>query len=214
MQSEASSNERLVVHGDGTVTDTETGLMWTTSTFGRNLYGVIREMPRNKDIDANMKGFTWKEATEIFGRGRKRGRGEVKPGLSSDTYEDYEFGKTCEVTIGNHNDWRLPTVEEAKTLIHESNPARNWRMTINTSVFGEWPADVWTATFAYKEYAGRGCAWSMHNGEVIDPEAYCSDPKCVLLVRSGAAFNASAAVSLQGRKSLRRNWFGGLFRTD
>ncbi|HEY6801974.1 MAG TPA: DUF1566 domain-containing protein [Pyrinomonadaceae bacterium] len=211
MQSEASNNERLVVHGDGTVTDSETGLMWTTSTFGKNLYGVIREMPRNKDIDANMKGFTWREATEIFGRGRKRGRGEVKPGLSSDTYEDYEFAKTCPVTIGNYDDWRLPTVEESKTLIHESHPVVNSITSVNTKVFGNTP-DLWTATYSYFEV--EHCAWSMHGGYTVDGQAYCSDPKCVLLVRSGAAFNASAAVSSQGRKSRRRNWFGGLFRTD
>lgn len=208
MQSEASNNERLIVHGDGTVTDTETDLMWTTAAIGKNQYGKICEMAG--DMSELTYGLTWYEATKLFGKGRKRPLGPLKDGLSSETYEGYEFAQSCQLRVGNYDDWRLPTVEECKTLLHESESV--YETFINTKVFGESRPDLWTATFSQKEQ-GSFYAWEMHYGYTVGTTE-CQAKRFVLLVRSGAAFNAWKAESTDCRRSRDGNWFGRLFRTD
>ena len=210
MQNEASNSERLVVHGDGTVSDSETDLMWTTAAIGKNPYGKICEMPG--DADEYVSGFTWGEAVKLFGKGRKRSPGKVNWGLSSDTYDGYEFAQTCPLRVANYDDWRLPTVEETKTLLHESHSV--YDTLINTKVFGESRPELWTATYSYRDEQWRDCAWSMHYGYQVDSQACCSEKKFVLLVRSGAAFNARANLSIQGQTNRHRSWFGRLFRND
>lgn len=207
MQNEATTKERLIIHGDGTVTDSETGLMWTVSTFGKNIYGTVHELDADEASgrlgvemqntnyglirEGEVNGFTWTEATKLFGRGRKIYPKTLTKGLSSDTYKGYEFAKSCPVSVGNYNDWRLPTVEEIATLVHEKNPNRNYDTMVNTKVFGE-PLDLWTATYAYnKNPEGRSSAWSLYNGWCITFESYCYEKKLVRLVRSGSAFNVS-----------------------
>lgn len=64
---------------------------------------MIREMPRNaRDIELHVSGFTWGDAVKLFGRGRKKPPrlGTFAEGLSPDTYRDYEFASSCQVTIG------------------------------------------------------------------------------------------------------------------
>lgn len=70
MQNEATTEERLIIHGDGTVTDSKTDLMWTISIFGKNIYSKICE--------GEVNGFMWTEAVELFGRGRKIPTEKVK----------------------------------------------------------------------------------------------------------------------------------------
>jgi len=196
MPGESINNDRLIGHGDGTVTDSKTGLMWTVSTFGRLSDGAICE--------GEVNGFTWSEATELFGRGRNiypkvapnpTGEGNIEKELTSDTYKGYQFSTICPLSVGNQNDWRLPTVEEIWTLVHEENPYGFYKYKINSKVFGE-PEDLWTATYAGKHGAqGEGSAWATHEastgGTSIHFETYCRERRPVRLVRSGSAFNAT-----------------------
>jgi hypothetical protein len=66
------ADSRFVDNGDGTVTDTKTGLMWAQTD--------------------NMGHISWKNA-KLY----------------------------CEnIILSEHNDWRMPTIEELKTLFNES----------------------------------------------------------------------------------------------
>ncbi|CAK8722426.1 hypothetical protein GCAAIG_12085 [Candidatus Electronema halotolerans] len=72
---------QYIDHGDGTVTDTKTGLMWKRCLEG--LEGVNCE-------EGKVKTYTWNEAVERFKN----------------------------VEYAGYSDWRLPTIDELKTLVH------------------------------------------------------------------------------------------------
>lgn len=71
-----AARDRFVDNGDGTVTDTATGLMWAK--------------------EDNMGDITWREA-EVYCR-------------------------TPPIAGYRYSDWRMPTVEELRTLYHEEGP--------------------------------------------------------------------------------------------
>jgi hypothetical protein len=68
-------------HGDGTVTDTKTGLMWKRCL--ERLSGVSCE-------DGKVEKYTWDEAVKRFKN----------------------------VAYAGYSNWRLPTIDELKTLVH------------------------------------------------------------------------------------------------
>jgi len=76
---------RYLDHGDGTVTDTQTHLMWKKCSEG--LSGADCSIGKPTD-------FAWTEAMSKFAKA---------PSFAA------------------HNDWRLPTIEELRTLIQCSN---------------------------------------------------------------------------------------------
>lgn len=79
---------RFIDHGDGTITDTETGLMWKRCLEG--LSGVNCE-------EGKVEKYTWHEAVKRFKN----------------------------VEYAGYADWRLPTIDELKTLVHCSKGVRN-----------------------------------------------------------------------------------------
>lgn len=196
MQDESTINGRLVINGDGTVTDTETGLMWTASEIGKSSDGKICEGGEN--------GFTWSEATELFGRGREMrpmanqvsgSIGTIEPDLIQSIYKNYKFSKYPHVFIGNYNDWRLPTVEEAWSLFTEENNQYEKKRIINLKTFRK-ANDIWTASYSGEHGArGEGTAWSTHHHTdqtvLLHFEDYCSNKHPVRLVRSGNVFNST-----------------------
>ncbi|MGR0482161.1 MAG: Lcl C-terminal domain-containing protein [Candidatus Electronema sp. V4] len=72
---------QYIDHGDGTITDTKTGLMWKRCAEG--LSGVNCE-------EGKLEKYTWDDAVESF--------------------KDVEYA--------GYSDWRLPTIEELKTLVY------------------------------------------------------------------------------------------------
>ncbi|XCN72502.1 MAG: DUF1566 domain-containing protein [Candidatus Electrothrix aestuarii] len=71
---------QYIDHGDGTITDTETGLMWKRCAEG--LSGVNCE-------EGEMERYTWDEAVKRFKK----------------------------IDYAGYADWRLPTIDELKTLL-------------------------------------------------------------------------------------------------
>jgi hypothetical protein len=84
---------RFVDNGDGTITDTQTHLMWEKKDDGGGLH----------DRDAT---YGWKDATSVFlgAVNGVSGDGTVQPGL------------------GGHNDWRLPNTAELQTILAAPYP--------------------------------------------------------------------------------------------
>jgi hypothetical protein len=72
---------QYINHGDGTITDTKTGLMWKRCSEG--LSGVNCE-------EGKVKKYTWTDAVKRF--------------------KDVEYA--------GYADWRLPTIDELKTLVY------------------------------------------------------------------------------------------------
>ncbi|MCI5219842.1 MAG: DUF1566 domain-containing protein [Candidatus Electrothrix sp. LOE2] len=135
---------QYIDHGDGTVTDTKTGLMWKRCSEG--LSGVNCE-------DGKAKEYTWNDAVERFKN----------------------------VEYAGYSDWRLPTIDELKTLMYCSKGADKdgWcndgseRPTINQQAFPNtetfsvvWSGSpnagnsdyAWHVDFSvgYSNYDGRG----------------------------------------------------------
>ncbi len=134
---------QYIDHGDGTVTDTKTGLMWKRCMEG--LSGVNCE-------EGKVKEYTWNEAVERF--------------------KDVEYA--------GYKDWRLPTIDELKTLVHCSKGKDkdgtckdgSERPTINQQAFPNAEASlVWSGSpvadnsdaawsvhfdYGYSYYGGRG----------------------------------------------------------
>jgi hypothetical protein len=97
---EPMNADRLIVNRDGTVTDSETLLMWTVSEFGQSSDGKICE--------GEGSGFYWKEACKLFGRGQEippyfppapDGGRNFEKELTEQTYKKYKFSKRCPVYI-------------------------------------------------------------------------------------------------------------------
>lgn len=180
--------DRLIINGDGTVTDSETGLMWTVSLIGKSSDGEICE--------GGEYGFYWKTAAKLFGRGRtiypdvgvssSHWDKSIEKEITQNTYEGYKFSKVCPIFVGGYNDWRLPTLEESWTLVHKEYGSNNIR--INEEVFGIIDY-LWTASyigFADTYY----CAW-LFGGNVLCGDISINTSYRVRLVRGGSVFNST-----------------------
>jgi hypothetical protein len=111
---------QYIDHGNGTITDTETGLMWKRCAEG--LSGVNCE-------EGKLEKYTWDDAVESF--------------------KDVEYA--------GYSDWRLPTVDELKTLLYCS---KDGSATINQQAFPNTEASpVWSGS----PYAGSSdYAWHVN----------------------------------------------------
>ena len=204
MQNEIRPNVRFVQNGDGTVTDKSTGLMWTETLYGKGPDGLPCEWRSEDDA-----GLTFSEATKFFGKGRtvfvpaspRGGPGTPDLVIRGETYKGYVFADLCPIFTGGHNDWRLPTVEEAWTLAEEKKTYRLtwvmvqepfarldlekiWRLILRTATLsgrhgarGEW--NSWTFMSVSKE-AEAGLHHEHYHGEKYS----------VRLVRGGKVFNS------------------------
>jgi hypothetical protein len=85
---QTSTEQLRIDHGDGTVTDTETGLMWKRCSEGQS--GVNCE-------EGKAEKFTWDEAVKRFKN----------------------------VEYAGYSDWRLPIIDELKTLLYCSEGKDN-----------------------------------------------------------------------------------------
>lgn len=109
----------LVFHDNGTMTDPSTGLMWMLPLVGQGWDG-------NSATGTNA-AYAWHEATERYGRGRLikllseqypywKVEETTRPRINPESYKDYQFG-TKKYEFAGFNDWRMPVVEEAFTLM-------------------------------------------------------------------------------------------------
>lgn len=96
--------DRYLVKG-GLVTDTSTGLMWMRCSLGQNWDGVT--------CLGSIEGYTWEDAKGVS--------------QSNPTSVD---GEVMEFSYGGYNDWRIPTLNELKTLVYcNSNQPKKWNDT-------------------------------------------------------------------------------------
>ncbi len=93
---------RFVDNGDGTITDTQTGLMWEkkTGTVGG---GKNFDDPTNVD-----NTYTWTANS---------------PAADGTLFADFLAKMNCTISAtggcgpGNHRDWRIPTIAELRTIL-------------------------------------------------------------------------------------------------
>ncbi|MCI5129633.1 MAG: DUF1566 domain-containing protein [Candidatus Electrothrix sp. AUS3] len=144
-------------HGDGTITDTQTGLMWKRCLEG--LSGVNCE-------EGEVKKYTWDKAVNHFKN----------------------------VKYAGYTDWRLPTIDELKTLVYCSKGVnkKNGRCnegsekpTINRQAFPNTETEalrVWSGSpYAY----GSGYAWNVNFYNGYSSFDARSNSNAVRLVRGG-----------------------------
>jgi hypothetical protein len=152
----------LTDNGDGTITDNNTGLMWTKCADGKDSY----------NCSGNATNYNWFEAN----------------GLYDATYNSSTTDVCVASVTGAHSDWRLPTKKEIMSIFNynTSNPALDEiffpNMTDDPSYY------LWTSsTSAHWEKVGWAADY-LH-GEMVhsrkpDSEYYESNGY-VLCVRGG-----------------------------
>ena len=143
-----------IIHGNGTVIDTSTGLMWKHCSEG--LSGVNCE-------NGNADTYTWDDAIQRF-----------------------RYGSS----YAGYSDWRMPTVNELKTLIYCSNGTganntcgckyRSRSPTINIQVFPNTPSSSYWSASPYTS----GAAWGVYFYDGCAAGYACNDSFTVRLVRN------------------------------
>jgi len=147
---------RYIDHGDGTITDTETGLMWKRCV--ESCSGVNCE-------EGKVKEYTWNDAVERFKN----------------------------VKYAGYADWRMPTLDELKTLIHCSkgmNKKNGWcnkgseKPTINQQAFptNTKASSVWSGSL-HADYSAHALLVEFLNGHSSND--YRNVSNAVRLVRGG-----------------------------
>ena len=125
------SSSAFINNGDGTVTDTSTGLMWQRGTA-----------PGDK---------TWQEALAY-----------------------------CEaLDLGDHTDWRLPTINELRSLVDFSC----YSPSINTTYFPNTLSSYYWSSTSYSK--STSYAWSVEFNHGEDPQYYKLNYFYVRAVRNG-----------------------------
>jgi hypothetical protein len=130
--------QRFVNNGDGTLSDTTTGLMWElkTGTFGPN-------KATSNPHDVN-RTFSWSVSGEKpDGTAFTDFLGTLNNGVSRD-------GRTTTGCFANHCDWRLPSYFELRTIFNPSLPYCTGEIFGNACVdkafFPTVAYDYWSAT--------------------------------------------------------------------
>uniref|UniRef100_UPI00405621AD Lcl domain-containing protein n=1 Tax=Candidatus Electronema sp. TaxID=2698783 RepID=UPI00405621AD len=145
---------QYIDHGDGTVTDTKTGLMWKRCSEG--LSGMDCK-------EGKLKRYNWADAVKHFKN----------------------------VKYAGYKDWRLPTIDELKTLVYCSKgqdkdewckngsekPTINQQAFPNTEAWAYWSWSPYMGNSAYAWYVNFRRGYSAY-----DSRAYVS---AVRLVRGG-----------------------------
>ena len=154
LQKGRTIGRRYIDHGDGTITDTETGLMWKRCLEG--LSGMNCK-------EGKVETYTWDEAVERFKN----------------------------VEYAGYADWRLPTVDELKTLVHCSEGKDkdgdcnedSEAPTINQQAFpNAGVSRVWSGSPLAD---GSNYAWLVDFSSGHSGAPYCGNYSAVRLVRGG-----------------------------
>jgi hypothetical protein len=145
---------QYIDHGDGTATDTKTGLMWKRCSEG--LAGDNCE-------DGKAKEYTWNDAVERFKN----------------------------VEYAGYSDWRLPTIDELKTLVYCSKGKNEYDYCkdgseapmINQQAFPNTEATWFWSGSPYAGYSDG--AWYVYFNYGNSGNDYRDDNLAVRLVRGG-----------------------------
>jgi len=152
---------RYLDHHDGTVTDIQTGLMWQRISVGQSWNG--------QTAIGNAKEYGWETACEL---------GKKNVFFSSGPDKHWKYA----ITYADHNDWRLPTIDELRTLVCRSSGRKHPRLSVEA--FPRTPSDFyWSAT---SNANNSKFAWGVHFADGVASSGYsCHLEKYVRLVRSG-----------------------------
>lgn len=180
--------------------------MWTESLYGKGPDGLACEWRSEDDAE----GLTFSQAREFFGKGRtvyvpaspRGGPGTPDLVIKGETYKGYEFADLCPIFTGGHNDWRLPTVEEAWTLAEKETTYNGFKWVMVHEPFARldleniWRLILRTATLSGRHGArGEWTSWtfmsvSSEADASLHHEHYHGEKYPVRLVRSGNVFNS------------------------
>ncbi len=139
---------RFVDNGDGTICDSETGLMWEM----KNGSDGVPNFNNPRDVD-NLYPLVAGAAAFVFPRTAFT---DFLPRLNGEVASNSASGQ-----LGRYSDWRLPTSAELQTIRNCSfNPCINpifgptispfpyWTSTTRTDIAGIMPSDAWAVTFS------------------------------------------------------------------
>jgi len=117
------------INGDGTVTDTNTKLMWKRCSEGQS----------GNDCSGEADRYTWNDAMAKFGKGVSF------------------LGLGKKVSFAGYNDWRIPTIDELRTLVDKSQrPTIDQVAFPNTPAYLYWSSSTKDASFAWFVYFNGG----------------------------------------------------------
>ena len=145
-------------NGDGTVTDTRTGLVWMRCSLGQTWNAGTRT------CDGTASTYTWQAALQSAI--------DVNSGASNDD-GDGAAG------YAGATDWRLPNRNELTSIVER----RCWEPAINVALFPNTPSSwFWSSS----PYAGSsGDAWYVHFYDGYVNAGSKSSTRQVRLVRAG-----------------------------
>jgi hypothetical protein len=167
----ALAGTRFVDNGDGTVSDTQTGLMWEKKD---NLGGGAN-LSDPHDADNT---YSWATSgTSPNGTAFTNFLGKLNNGTSSD-------GATITGCFGDHCDWRLPTSAELKGIVDLTAPGCGSVSPCINAVFG--PTVASSYWFAATFSGNTGIAWCVNFFDgVTDGNDKIFFPGYVRAVRGG-----------------------------
>jgi len=136
--------ENWIIHGDGTATDEDSGLMWIQAPWGKKWTGTC--------FTGDAVKLTWPDATELFGKGCRGSYDNEKniAHLTEKNFADtaYEHGYThgcCTVHFAGYTDWRLPTANELRNFLL-LDQTTIYRKVMKEVLLDDIRGDVWSAT--------------------------------------------------------------------
>jgi hypothetical protein len=140
---------RFVDNGDGTVTDTRTGLMWEKKAG--TLGGGASSDPENPN-----NYYTWSDTVSapdgtLFT--------DFLPRVNGTLCADYA---RC-AGLGEHSDWRLPTIDELRTIVDLTAPGCRFGSPCIAPVFGPTPAGDYLSSTTVDGQPYR--AWYVYFGD-------------------------------------------------
>jgi len=138
-------------------------------------------------VTDQLHNLTWQlspgEATEQV-RVRWGGAGAEKTGEIF--FDDWNalITQTSKESLCGYNDWRVPTVDELKTLLQ---PARGDSPWINTEYFPDTLPEAYWSVSSYANYPEHGQTVHFGNGNSYYYHGYRGNPLLVRLVRGNTA---------------------------
>jgi len=161
-----------------------TGATFTDETPAGAVTLYKREAVSNNTVLDNNTGLTWMRYWSVK-------MGPASTGTlawSGQLYDIFAWCAACNaVSVGGHNDWRVPNVFEMHYLVDHnraSSSATNW---VDATAFPTQKSDNWTSTRDPYNGETRRMAVNIQGATVNNAANYATTYKYVLLVRGGTA---------------------------
>ena len=104
----AQAEVRFIDNGDGTISDTQTGLMWEKKT------GTPRGLPDHSNVHDVKNRYVW---SDLGGAPNGSAFTKFLYGLNAGTSPDGTSTSGC---FAGHCDWRLPLIEELAGIVDQT----------------------------------------------------------------------------------------------